>query len=115
MTLSGKGRRLKGHNFERRIAKELREYFSDAKRGYQSRNNVDLNPDVEVPYFFIECKAHKSCNIKAALKQALEKRKPEDTRIPLSICKDDRKPIIVSIYYEDFINLIAQFYSEDKN
>jgi hypothetical protein len=63
-------------------------------------------PDVEIPKFFIECKAHKRTNIKAALEQARDGKKSEDDRIPLAICKDDNRPIIVAMYYDDFLELL---------
>ncbi len=123
--MSGAHSRNKGHGFERKIAKDLREslphLFSEAKRGYQSRNNIDLAPDVDIPLFFVECKAHQKTNIKQALKQALDTKPKNDTRFPLSICKDDYCQPIVSMYYEDFkkllelINLNGQSDSDKKN
>lgn len=108
--MSGRSSRTKGHAFERHIAKDLREsfpdYLSDSKRGLQNRNHEDEVADVEIPVFFIECKRHKSTNIKAALLQAAESKSSDDDRIPLSICKDDRKPTIVSMYYDDFKKIL---------
>jgi len=102
----GASQRNKGHNFERRIAKELRYIWPDSKRGYQSRNNMDLVPDVENPIFFIECKAHKKVNIKSALIQAETSRKPNDKRIALAITKDDNQPIIASMRYDDLMKIL---------
>lgn len=102
----GASQRNKGHNFERRIAKELRDIWPNSKRGYQSRNNMDLVPDVENPIFFIECKAHKKVNIKSALIQAEESRKPDDKRIALAITKDDNQPIIASMRYDDLFRIL---------
>lgn len=106
MTLSPAARRKKGHDFERRVAADLRKMFPDAKRGLQTRNNVDLAPDVDVPHFFVECKAQKQCNIRAALRQATEKRKEDDERMAVAVCKDDRKPIMVTMLYDDWLKLI---------
>lgn len=106
MSVSGKGARDKGHNFEREIANIFKRYFPEAKRGYQSRNHIDLVPDVDVPWFYIECKRGKRTNIKAALQQAKEKRKSTDNRLSLAICKDDRKDAIVSLSLEDFLKLL---------
>ena len=102
----GASQRNKGHNFERRIAKELRDIWPDSRRGYQSRNNMDLVPDVENPIFFIECKAHKKVNIKSALIQAETARKPDDKRIALAITKDDNQPIIASMRYDDLVKIL---------
>lgn len=113
-TLSPAARRKKGHDFERAIAKQLRTIFPESKRGLQNRNNVDLNADVDVPHYFIECKAMVKCNFRAALRQAVERRKPEDTRVPLAICKDDYKPITVTMYYDDFYDMLVKLHGDDN-
>lgn len=114
MTLSGRGRRQKGHQFERDIANLLKKYFPDAKRGYQSRNQIDLVPDVEIPHFFVECKRGKQTNIKAALRQALEKRSKGDDRIALAVCKDDRQDATVTLRLQDFLKLLDRLFLDES-
>lgn len=111
----GKSQRIKGHSFERATAIKLRSIWPDSKRGFQCRNNKDLNPDVDIPEFFIECKAHKRVNIRAALTQAETKRKESDKRIPVAVCKDDHKPVVVALYFDDFVKLLEKWYSKVKD
>lgn len=92
----GKSSRDKGHNFERRIARELREMgIETAQRGFQTRGGTAEEPDVKgVGKLAIECKAHKKVNRRAAWFQAFENAKPG--QIPIAICKDDyRAPVVV--------------------
>jgi len=105
--MPGKAARNKGHNFERKVAIDFREIWPDAKRGFQTRNNKDEQPDVVVPHFFIECKAHKISPLRGALAQA-KRLCPED-KIPLAICKDDRKTPIVLMEYPDFLKLVKEW------
>lgn len=98
--MGGKASRDKGHSFERRVAKDLREVFQDAKRGFQTRGGTKEEPDVDGTPFYIECKAHKKCNRKKAWKQADDAKAPG--RIPVAVCKDDYKPITVTMLASDF-------------
>lgn len=52
---SGKSRRLKGLSFERDIARRLRGWFPDAKRGLQSQYG-SCCPDIVGTPYYIECK-----------------------------------------------------------
>ena len=66
----GKASRDKGHNFERWVAKQLREIWPDAKRGFQTRGGTAEEPDVKgCGPFAIECKAHKKVDRVAAFDQ----------------------------------------------
>lgn len=98
----GAAERRKGHDFERLIAKDLRQIFPGAKRGL---NQVRLGEgaDVEIPWFFIECKHHKVAPLRSALKQAQDN---TDGRMPVAICKDNHADPIVLMSYEDFKKLL---------
>ena len=101
--LSGRGCRIKGHAFERDVAKIFRSLYGDGvKRGYQTRSGTEA-PDVDGTPFWIECKRGKRTNPKAALKQALE---AKDERPPIAICKDDRQDIVVMLLLEDFLDIL---------
>lgn len=104
MTSRGRGARIKGATFERQLAK----YFTDnspleAKRGIgQTRNGGAEVSDVDMPIIHVEAKRHKRCNIKAALKQAIEDANVNG-KIPVAITKDDRADILCTMRLEDWI------------
>lgn len=63
------GQRRKGHNFERYVARRLREVWPEAKRGLtQSRGAT--TPDVDGTPWWIECKTGKRVNVRKAFEQA---------------------------------------------
>lgn len=103
--MGGKASRTKGHNFERKVANALKPIWPGAVRGTQTRGGTSQEPDVDGTPYYIECKKGKRTNIKAALKQALD---GSDGRPPVAISQDDRKPIIVSMYFDDWYALVAQ-------
>jgi len=93
---SGKTSRTKGHNFEREVAKLLRNYFPDAKRQleYQEGLGFDIANTGELS---IQCKVGKSFKIEKALGEAVRPK-----FIPVAITKRDREDIVVSMYWKDF-------------
>lgn len=62
--------RRKGHNFEREIARRLRERWPEAKRGFQTRGGTKEAADVVGVPLRVECKHGKRPNLPAALRQA---------------------------------------------
>lgn len=93
----GREQRRKGHDFERWVAKWLREKFpavaDDIKRGWQSAG--PYTPDVIFPgNIWFECKRGRKPNPRAALTQALGDA-PEG-HMAVGIIKDDRaEPFVV--------------------
>lgn len=109
MAKRGKGARSKGANFERLVAKKLVEATGlPAQRGLaQVRGGGAEVSDVEVDHFHIEAKNHIRCNIKQALKQASEDAKKSGKgKVPVAVTKDLREPILVTMYWNDWINLV---------
>lgn len=98
-------RRKKGHDFERRIARDLREIYPEAKRGLK-QTRFGEGADVEIPRFFIEAKHQKKCNFRAAYKQACDNL--DDDRMPIAICKDNRVEPLVILSYEDFLAIVRE-------
>jgi len=104
MTTRGRGARIKGAAFERLLAK----YFTDntpleAKRGIgQTRTGGSEVSDVDMPIIHVEAKRHKRCNIKAALRQAIEDA-DINGKIPVAITKDDRADILCTMRLDDWI------------
>tara|TARA_R100001510_G_C7564524_1_gene143315 strand:- start:324 stop:686 length:363 start_codon:yes stop_codon:yes gene_type:complete len=119
MASRGKGARIKGANFERDLAKYFNSHFHqmNAKRGLgQTRGGGEEIADVEMQYIHVEAKRHKKCNIKGALNQAIEDSK-DKTKLPVAITKDDRKPILVTMLMDDWIELFKAYVNlqESKN
>ena len=104
MTTRGRGARIKGAAFERLLAK----YFTDntpleAKRGIgQTRSGGSEISDVDMPVIHVEAKRHKRCNIKAALRQAIDDANING-KIPVAITKDDRADILCTMRLDDWI------------
>ena len=105
----GKLSREKGAQYEREIARELRDIFGDAsRRGFQYRDGTEAG-DVLNPVFFIECKRQRRCNVKAALKQAIENCN-DKTKYPVAITRDDNERSIASMDFEDFKDLVREWW-----
>ena len=109
--MSGKRSRRKGANWEREVAGMFREIMpgEGVKRGFQYRDGEEA-PDVMVPCFWVECKVGSRTNIKGALEQADGCCPPKNGKWPLAICKDDRKTPIASMYLEDFLELVGEWW-----
>ena len=99
----GKYQRTKGHNFERWVAKALRIFYPDAKRGFQTRGGGAEEADVINTPFHIECKVGKSHNIRKAWEQA---RDDTNGDAPIAVCKEDRKEILVTMEWSTFMEFL---------
>ena len=113
MSLSGKARRTKGHNFERALAKKLRELTGlPWKRGLQTRAGGGEAADVlchSRPEHF-ECKVGKAPPMRGALLQA-ERDCTDPDGIPIAVVKNDGEEPIVClreghflVMFEDHLN-----------
>jgi hypothetical protein len=113
MASRGRGARAKGANFERALAKQMSEDLGiPAERGLaQTRRGGAEVADVEMDYFHVEAKRHKSASIKAALIQAIGDCNEKD-KLPVAITRDDRKPMLVTMLYDDWIKLALAYVKE---
>ena len=102
----GKAERIKGHNFEREIAKQMREIFPCAHRGLQYQDGGKC-ADVEGTPFHIECKRGIKPNPRKALEQAIADCKKG--RMPITVIKDDYQPVFVCMLWEDFKELVKEW------
>ena len=115
MASRGRGARVKGAAFERQLAK----YFTDntkleAKRGIgQTRSGGAEVSDVDMEIIHIEAKRHKRCNIKAALKQAVNDANVNG-KIPVAITKDDREKILCTMHLDDWIDFFNAYIEKIK-
>jgi Holliday junction resolvase len=102
--------RRKGHNFERKVAKELREVGINACRGRQDWSGK-VEPDIVIldgrfSHFWPELKVGKAPSIWGALKQAIGACSKE--HVPIVVAKRDRSETIVALRWDDFLELLQQ-------
>ena len=100
--------RNKGKVWERAVAAMLRPIFgSGVKRGWQARAGTDA-ADVEgCGPFWTECKHHHRVNVQAALEQACAA--APAGRWPVAVCKDDRRPPLVAMRLDDWLDLVREW------
>lgn len=99
--------RRKGKSGERELARKLREYGYDCRRGVQySGANGDADV-VGLPGIHIECKRVERLNLEDAMAQS--KRDAREGEIPVVMHRKTRCPWLVTLELEDFI---TEFYRE---
>lgn len=107
----GRSQRTKGHDFERKMAAELREVFGIPAicRGVDQARDGGKCPDVdEVPGWWVECKKGAATSPKAAMAQARERLDQlGDPRKPVAITQDDRGPVYATVLLEDWLDLVS--------
>ncbi len=81
---------------------------SNARRGIQSRAGDECG-DVVIPEFWVEAKAHKKTNVRAALRQAIACAPSGEWAV--AVCKDDRMEPFVAMRLEDFLGLVAEWWA----
>jgi hypothetical protein len=109
--MSGAHSRRKGHNWERELVRRFREAMPGAegiKRGLQSRGGGKEEADVIVPHFHVEAKCGKRPNHRAALEQAIGD--AARGKIPIAVCKDDRKEPTVTMRLDDLLWLVKTWW-----
>jgi len=114
MATRGRGARAKGANFERALAKIITNGTGiEARRGLaQTRGGGAEVSDVEMPLVHIEAKRHKRCNIKAAMRQAVNDSEANG-KIPVVITKDDRQDILVTMKIDDWLPFLKCYFQEN--
>jgi len=108
----GKLSRTKGANWEREVARMFREVMPGAecvRRGGQQARDAHDAPDVDVAgWLAVEAKHGRQVQLRAALSQALEHRKP--SVVPVAICRDhgsSAESAMVLIELQDVLGLVA--------
>lgn len=101
--------RRKGADFERKVAHYWQEWGYPARRGQQySGANGDADV-IGVPHIHQECKANEHLNIYDAMEQSA--RDARDGEIPVVIHKKNGKPILATVYLDDFGTIIREYIS----
>jgi hypothetical protein len=104
-----RGRR-KGREFERAVQLRLVEVFGGqfVRRGVKARGGHSA-ADVVAPGVWVECKAQQRANPRGALRQAEGGGRAEG-RWPVAVCKDDGKPPLAMMSFEDFLALLREWH-----
>ena len=99
--------REKGKRGERELARALREYGYDCRRGQQySGANGDADV-VGLPGVHIECKRQEKLNIHDAVAQAIRDKKDEE--LPAVFHRRDRTGWLVTMPLEDWIAMYREY------
>jgi hypothetical protein len=104
-----RAQRVKGARFERELVSRLRAVFgSDVRRGLQFRDGAEA-ADVMLPApIHIEAKHDNGISVWAAMRQAVRDAKPGSFR--LVVLKHDRQEPIAAMPYEDFEEMLKQWW-----
>ena len=120
MPISGAQRRRKGHDWERQVARELRQWWSAAKRSPQYDQRSDSSKaDVHAGPLMIECKRGVAPHPLAALRQAQAcvdeaTAKGEPIGLAVSCCKLDGKnqykpsEAVICMAWGDFLAFLEE-------
>ena len=104
--------RRKGHDFERFVARFLKNFFLDSRRGLQYDNPREC--DVEGTPFRIECKRLKDVKareILAAIMQAKgDGERFDDPRPCIAITKSDKREALVHMTLDTFGTIIERMF-----
>lgn len=99
--------RAKGAGGERELAKKLREYGYDCRRGQQfSGANGDADV-VGLPGIHIECKRVERLNLEDAMAQSRRDARAEE--IPVVMHRKTRSPWLVTMTLEDWIEIYREW------
>jgi Holliday junction resolvase len=103
--------RQKGAKGERELAKILKEYGYDCRRG-QQYNGLEGEDIVGLDYIHIECKRVERLNLEEAVEQA--KRDTKEGQFPAVFHRKNNKKWLVTMELDNWINLYNEYYSSMK-
>ena len=99
--------RAKGAGGERELAKKLREYGYDCRRGVQySGANGDADV-VGLPGIHIECKRVERLNLEDAVSQS--RRDAREGEIPVVMHRKTRSPWMVTMTLEEWVKIYREW------
>lgn len=103
--------RDKGKRFERQVAFMFRDHGYDAHRTAQFKGKTGAAGDVEgVSGIHIECKHQERMNLYDWMQQSVNDASAEDKgNLPVVIHKANNKPVLVSMIFEDWLELYAAY------
>lgn len=108
----GRSARNKGAQGERELAKILAEEFEGVHRGYVFFKESDL---VGLKGIHVECKRVEKLNIHKAMDQAIKEADKRKDGVPTVFHRMNRKPWLVTMKLEDWIELYKGNNYEDRD
>lgn len=103
--------RAKGAKGERELAKILKEYGYNCRRG-QQYSGIEGEDVVGLDYIHIECKRVERLDLYGAMYQS--KRDAKGTKIPAVFHRKNKYKWLVSMELDDWIKLYNEYYSSMK-
>lgn len=103
--------RQKGAKGERELARILKDYGYDCRRG-QQYNGLEGEDVVGLDYIHIECKRVERLNLEEAVEQA--KRDTKEGQYPAVFHRKNNRKWLVTMELKDWINLYNEYYSGMK-
>lgn len=101
----------KGSAGERELARKLKEYGYDCRRG-QQYNGLEGEDVVGLDYIHIECKRVEKLNLQDAIQQS--KRDSTKKQLPAVFHRKNRTRWLVTMELEDWIQIYNEYYSSKK-
>lgn len=95
----------KGKEGELELAKKLRDYGYEAKRGVQYKGGQDSPDVIGLDDIHIECKRVENLNIYNAMEQA---DRDCGENMPVVMHRRNNKPWLATLHLEDFLKLYAR-------
>lgn len=107
----GKMSRDKGARFERQVAAMFREYGYDASRSAQHEGKTGQSHDIKgTPFLSVECKHQEKMHLYDWYEQSVTDAEAEGKgNVPVVIHKQNNKPILVTIGFDDFMKMYNEF------
>lgn len=103
--------RAKGKNGELELARTIREYGYDCRRG-QQYNGLEGEDVVGLDYIHIECKRVEKIMLDEAMEQA--KRDAKEGQIPAVFHRKNGKKWKVTLELDDWMKLYNEYYTNKK-
>lgn len=98
--------RAKGKRFELQVAHMFTDAGFPARRSQQYAGANGDHDVVGIPGLAVECKANEHLNLYAAMEQSSRDKREGET--PIVVHKKSRKPVLVTMYWEDWIEMFRK-------
>jgi len=103
--VKGKGARIKGHSWERKVVNDLKDIDDSVKRLLEYQEGKGYDIDTSLPYL-IQCKSKKQINWISALNEVPE----VDKKIPIVIGKVTNKGEYAFLRWSDLLKLFKRIH-----